>query len=161
VFLVLLKGHNKLYAMKVLTKEEMIQRNKVKRVMTEREILATVNHPFIVTMYASFQTMDRLCFVMEYCAGGEFFRVLQKQPKKRLKEDACRFYAAEGIATTQQVDSFSFVSHSASLMLRLLTLGCLPHSQSPWHWSTCITKGLFTEILNRRIFSCESPDTSR
>mmetsp|Transcript_11259 Transcript_11259/g.46985 ORF Transcript_11259/g.46985 Transcript_11259/m.46985 type:complete len:352 (-) Transcript_11259:832-1887(-) len=95
VFLVLLKGHNKLYAMKVLTKEEMIQRNKVKRVMTEREILATVNHPFIVTMYASFQTMDRLCFVMEYCAGGEFFRVLQKQPKKRLKEDACRFYAAE------------------------------------------------------------------
>eukprot|EP00189_Rhodosorus_marinus_P009339 CAMPEP_0184752596 /NCGR_PEP_ID=MMETSP0315-20130426/43660_1 /TAXON_ID=101924 /ORGANISM="Rhodosorus marinus, Strain UTEX LB 2760" /LENGTH=495 /DNA_ID=CAMNT_0027231935 /DNA_START=293 /DNA_END=1781 /DNA_ORIENTATION=- len=95
VFLVLLKGHNKLYAMKVLTKEEMIQRNKVKRVMTEREILATVNHPFIVTMFASFQTMDRLCFVMEYCAGGEFFRVLQKQPKKRLKEDACRFYAAE------------------------------------------------------------------
>lgn len=68
----------------------------VKRVMTEREILATVNHPFIVTMYASFQTVRRLCFVMEYCAGGEFFRVLQKQPKKRLSEDAARFYAAEG-----------------------------------------------------------------
>jgi protein-serine/threonine kinase len=95
VFLVQLKGTSLLYAMKVLTKDEMIQRNKVKRVMTEREILATANHPFVVTMYASFQTADRLCFVMEYCAGGEFFKVLQRQPKRRLKEDAVRFYAAE------------------------------------------------------------------
>eukprot|EP00168_Porphyra_purpurea_P009930 TRINITY_DN2439_c0_g1_i1.p1 TRINITY_DN2439_c0_g1~~TRINITY_DN2439_c0_g1_i1.p1 ORF type:complete len:360 (-),score=74.29 TRINITY_DN2439_c0_g1_i1:89-1168(-) len=46
VYLVLLKGTTKLYAMKVLTKEEMISRNKVKRVLTEREILATANHPF-------------------------------------------------------------------------------------------------------------------
>jgi len=43
VYLVRLKDTDKLYAMKVLTKEEMIQRNKVKRVMTEREILATAN----------------------------------------------------------------------------------------------------------------------
>lgn len=69
---------------------------KVKRVLTEREILATANHPFIVTMYASFQTANRLYFIMEYCEGGEFFRVLQRQPKKRLKESAAKFYAAEG-----------------------------------------------------------------
>jgi protein-serine/threonine kinase len=64
--------------------------------LTEREILATVNHPFIVTMYASFQTEKRLYFITEYCAGGEFFAVLQRQPKKRLKENAAKFYAAEG-----------------------------------------------------------------
>lgn len=57
---------------------------KVKRVMTEREILATVDHPFIVTMYVSFQTDDKLYFIMEYCAGGEFFRMLQSQPGKRI-----------------------------------------------------------------------------
>lgn len=109
VFLVRLKGTQKLYAMKVLTKEEMILRNKVKRVMTEREILATANHPFIVTMYASFQTPDRLCFVMEYCAGGEFFRVLQRQPKKRLKEDAVRFYAAEVILALEYLHHMGFI----------------------------------------------------
>lgn len=109
VFLVRLKGTEKLYAMKVLTKEEMILRNKVKRVMTEREILATANHPFIVTMYASFQTADRLCFVMEYCAGGEFFRVLQRQPKKRLKEDAVRFYAAEVILALEYLHHMGFI----------------------------------------------------
>lgn len=109
VFLVRLKDTDKLYAMKVLTKEEMISRNKVKRVMTEREILATANHPFIVTMYASFQTADRLCFVMEYCAGGEFFRVLQRQPRRRLKEDAVRFYAAEVILALEYLHHMGFI----------------------------------------------------
>lgn len=109
VFLVRLKDTDKLYAMKVLTKEEMILKNKVKRVMTEREILATANHPFIVTMYASFQTADRLCFVMEYCSGGEFFRVLQRQPKKRLKEDAVRFYAAEVILALEYLHHMGFI----------------------------------------------------
>lgn len=109
VYLVQLRGTDKLYAMKVLTKDEMIQRNKVKRVMTEREILATANHPFIVTMYASFQTNVHLCFVMEYCAGGEFFRVLQRQPRRRLRESAVRFYAAEVILALEYLHHMGFI----------------------------------------------------
>ena len=109
VYLVLLKGTTKVYAMKVLTKEEMIARNKVKRVLTEREILATAHHPFIVTMYASFQTKDRLYFIMEYCAGGEFFRVLQRQPNKRLPEDAVRFYAAEVLLALEYLHHMGFI----------------------------------------------------
>ena len=109
VFLVQLRNTDKLYAMKVLTKDEMIQRNKVKRVMTEREILATANHPFIVTMYASFQTNVHLCFVMEYCAGGEFFRVLQRQPRRRLRESAVRFYAAEVILALEYLHHMGFI----------------------------------------------------
>jgi protein-serine/threonine kinase len=109
VFLVQLKGTSKLYAMKVLTKEEMIQRNKVKRVMTEREILATANHPFVVTMYASFQTSDRLSFVMDYCSGGEFFKVLQRQPKRRLKEEAVKFYAAEVTLALEYLHHMGFI----------------------------------------------------
>lgn len=51
VYLVEHKDTKKLYAMKVLEKKEMVKRNKVKRALTEREILATADHPFIVTMY--------------------------------------------------------------------------------------------------------------
>ncbi|EME28772.1 Serine/threonine-protein kinase nrc-2 [Galdieria sulphuraria] len=108
-YLVALKGTDKLYAMKVLTKEEMIVKNKVKRVLTEREILATVNHPFIVTMYASFQTEKRLYFITEYCAGGEFFAVLQRQPKKRLKEEAAKFYAAEVLLALEYLHHMGFI----------------------------------------------------
>ncbi|KAA8492106.1 Serine/threonine-protein kinase nrc-2 [Porphyridium purpureum] len=109
VYLVLLKGSEKLYAMKEMTKEEMIQRNKVQRVMTEREIFATANHPFIITMYASFQTKEKLFFVMEYAAGGEFFRVLQKQPQKRMTEDAARFYAAEVTLALEYLHHLGFI----------------------------------------------------
>lgn len=109
VYLVHLRGTSRLYAMKVLTKEEMIQKNKVKRVMTEREILATANHPFIVTMYASYQTATRLCFIMEFCEGGEFFRVLQKQPRKRLKESAAKFYSAEVLLALEYLHHMGFI----------------------------------------------------
>jgi protein-serine/threonine kinase len=51
VYLVRLKHTNEYYAMKVLTKDEMIRQNKVKRVLTEREILATADNPFIVNLY--------------------------------------------------------------------------------------------------------------
>lgn len=54
----------------------MIKRNKIKRALAEQEILATSNHPFIVTLYHSFQSKDHLYLCMEYCSGGEFFRGL-------------------------------------------------------------------------------------
>lgn len=109
VFLVRLRGTDRYYAMKELTKRDMIERNKIKRVMTEREILVTAHHPFIVTMYASFQTHNTLSFVMEHCQGGEFFRVLQKQPNHRLKESSARFYAAEVLLALEYLHHIGFI----------------------------------------------------
>lgn len=74
VYLVREKKSSRLYAMKVLSKREMIKRNKIKRALAEQEILATANHPFIVTLYHSFQSDEYLYLCMEYCMGGEFFR---------------------------------------------------------------------------------------
>jgi hypothetical protein len=51
----------------VLSKKEIIERKKIKRALTEQEILATANHPFIVTLYHSFQSTGYLYFCMEYC----------------------------------------------------------------------------------------------
>ncbi len=109
VYLVRLKNTGKLFAMKVLKKKDMIQRNKVKRVLTEREILATTDHPFIVSLYASFPSKDRLYFVMEYCAGGEFFRMLERQPGKCLPESAVRFYAAEVLSALEYLHLMGFI----------------------------------------------------
>jgi hypothetical protein len=60
----------------------------LKRCLTEREILATVDYPFIVTLYYCFQSPDHLFLVMDYCAGGEFFRMLKSQPERRIPEVA-------------------------------------------------------------------------
>ncbi|GHJ86107.1 hypothetical protein NliqN6_2509 [Naganishia liquefaciens] len=101
VYLVREKKTDKLYAMKVLSKKEMIKRNKIKRALAEQEILATSNHPFIVTLYHSFQSDEYLYFCMEYCMGGEFFRALQTRPGKCLTEEHARFYAAEVTAALE------------------------------------------------------------
>ncbi|KAI7854645.1 kinase-like domain-containing protein [Circinella umbellata] len=101
VYMVKQKGTEKLFAMKVLSKREMIKRNKIKRALAEQEILATSNHPFIVTLFHSFQSQDFLYFVMDYCMGGEFFRALQLRPGKCLDEHGARFYAAEVTAALE------------------------------------------------------------
>ncbi|CEP08394.1 hypothetical protein [Parasitella parasitica] len=98
VYMVRQKGTDKLYAMKVLSKKEMIKRNKIKRALAEQEILTTSNHPFIVTLYHCFQSQDYLYFVMEYCI---FLSALQLRPGKCLSEDGARFYAAEVTAALE------------------------------------------------------------
>ncbi|THH33788.1 hypothetical protein EUX98_g408 [Antrodiella citrinella] len=109
VYLVREKKTGKLFAMKVLSKKEMIERKKIKRALTEQEILATANHPFIVTLYHSFQSDQYLYFCMEYCMGGEFFRALQSRPGKCLSEDAARFYAAEVTAALEYLHLMGFI----------------------------------------------------
>src|SRR3982074_308886 len=87
----------------------MIKRNKIKRALAEQEILATSNHPFIVTLYHSFQSEDHLYLCMEYCSGGEFFRALQSRPGKCLKEDDAKFYAAEVTAALEYLHLMGFI----------------------------------------------------
>lgn len=87
----------------------MIKRNKIKRALAEQEILATSNHPFIVTLYHSFQSEEHLYLCMEYCSGGEFFRALQTRPNKCVDEDAARFYAAEVTAALEYLHLMGFI----------------------------------------------------
>jgi phototropin len=81
--------------MKTLEKNEMLERNKVMRVLTEAKILNAVDHPFLATLYATLATDTHLHFLMEYCEGGELYGLLTRQPAKRFKESHMRFYAAE------------------------------------------------------------------
>ncbi|KAF9182644.1 serine/threonine protein kinase, AGC [Haplosporangium sp. Z 767] len=109
VYLVRQRDTERLYAMKVLSKKEMIRRNKIKRALAEQEILATSNHPFIITLYHSFQSEEYLYFCMEYCMGGEFFRALQMRPGKHLNEEDAKFYAAEVIAALEYLHLMGFI----------------------------------------------------
>lgn len=92
-----------------MSKKEMIARKKIKRALAEQEILATANHPFIVTLFHSFQSDEYLYFCMEYCMGGEFFRALQSRPGKCLVEDDARFYAAEVVAALEYLHLLGFI----------------------------------------------------
>lgn len=147
VYLVKEKKTDKLFAMKgranltsplpsnfptllVLSKKEMIERKKIKRALTEQEILATSNHPFIVTLYHSFQSEEYLYFCMEYCMGGEFFRALQTRPGKCLPEDGSRFYAAEVVAALEYLHLNGFIYRDLKPESRLISLVLSLHSRA-------------------------------
>jgi len=84
---------NRVYAMKVLNKSTIIARNEVDHTKSEKSILMKLEHPFLVKLHYSFQTQDKLFFVMDYINGGELFFHLQRD--KRFSEDRVKFYAAE------------------------------------------------------------------
>ncbi|KAJ4895661.1 Phototropin-1 [Raphanus sativus] len=101
VHLVELNGTDQLFAMKAMDKTVMLNRNKVHRARAEREILDLLDHPFLPALYASFQTKTHICLITDYYPGGELFMLLDRQPRKVLKEDAVRFYAAQVVVALE------------------------------------------------------------
>jgi len=83
----------KLYAMKVLKKRELVRRRQIQRTKTERLVLGTSSHPFITKLHYAFQNEEKLFMVMDFCAGGELFFHLSRY--RRFPERVARFYAAE------------------------------------------------------------------
>lgn len=87
------KGTNSLYAMKVLKKEEISEKQQEIHTKAEREILEKISNPFIVKLHYAFQTPDKLYFVLDFVNGGELFTHLRKE--KKFSEKRAKFYAAE------------------------------------------------------------------
>lgn len=79
--------------MKVLNKKTIIERNEVEHTKSEKNILIKLSHPFLVNLHYSFQTPEKLYFIMDYVNGGELFYHLQKD--RKFSEERARFYAAE------------------------------------------------------------------
>ena len=73
VTLVRKKDNSKIFAMKVLSKPQVVKRQQVEHTKTERRVLGVASHPFIVSLHYAFQTKDKLYFVLDYCPGGEIF----------------------------------------------------------------------------------------
>lgn len=95
------------YAMKVISKR-LIQRrgSYVENMLAERNILTRIaNHPFIVTMHASFQTREKLFIIMDFCAGGELFLKLGREGIFR--ESTAAFYLAEITLALEHLHSLS------------------------------------------------------
>ncbi|XP_034892810.1 phototropin-2 isoform X4 [Populus alba] len=95
VHLVELQGAGELYAMKAIEKSMMLNPNKVHRACIEREIISHLDHPFLPTLYTSFQTSTHVFLITDFFPGGELFALLCQQPMNLFKEESARFYAAE------------------------------------------------------------------
>ncbi|CAG7947917.1 unnamed protein product [Penicillium nalgiovense] len=89
------KSSRKLYAIKVLKKEFIIENDEVESTKSEKRVFLIANkerHPFLLNLHACFQTETRVYFVMEYISGGDLMLHIQRG-QFGLKR--AQFYAAE------------------------------------------------------------------
>uniref|UniRef100_A0AAX7U1I9 Serum/glucocorticoid regulated kinase family member 3 n=1 Tax=Astatotilapia calliptera TaxID=8154 RepID=A0AAX7U1I9_ASTCA len=94
VFLAKRKHDGKFYAIKILQKKIILNRKEQKHIMAERNVLLkNVKHPFLVGLHYSFQTKDKLYFVLDFINGGELFFHLQRE--RTFPEPRAKFYIAE------------------------------------------------------------------
>lgn len=72
---------DKLHALKILSKDKVVAQNLIRYCTTEKQVLATVRHPFIVHLDYVFQTPQKLVLVMEFCRGGDLSSHLMRVRK--------------------------------------------------------------------------------
>ncbi|XP_060754867.1 serine/threonine-protein kinase N1 isoform X2 [Neoarius graeffei] len=88
------KKSGSMYAIKALKKGDIVARDEVESLMCEKRIFEIVNssqHPFLVNLFACFQTPEHVCFVMEYTAGGDLMMHIHADV---FTEPRAVFYAA-------------------------------------------------------------------
>lgn len=101
VFQVKKKGTSEIYAMKVMRKDKIMEKNHAEYMKAERDILTKIDHPFVVQLRYSFQTKYRLYLVLDFINGGHLFFQLYKQGLFR--EDLARIYAAEIVSAVSHL----------------------------------------------------------
>ena len=67
------------YAMKILSKAQIVSKRAVDGAKAERDVLTKVQHPFIVSLICAFQSATKLYLVMPFVAGGELFFHIQSR----------------------------------------------------------------------------------
>jgi protein kinase A len=78
VHLVQSKHNSRFYAVKVLKKAQVVKMKQVEHTNDERRMLQEVKHPFLVTLWGTFQDSKNLYMVMDFVEGGELFSLLRK-----------------------------------------------------------------------------------
>jgi microtubule-associated serine/threonine kinase len=126
VHLVKQKQTRQRFALKKINKNNLMLRNQVEQVFIERgkflivnvhaqwcktwlfsDILSFTDNPFVVSMYASFETRKHLCLVMEYVEGGDCASLLKNTGP--LPSDMARLYFAEMVLAVEYLHSFGVV----------------------------------------------------
>ena len=85
------KKKNNVFALKQMNKRELIEHHQVKSIKREKDIMSSLEHPFILGLVSSFQDENSLYLLLELVQGGELFSVV---PNKGLPEKSAQFYCA-------------------------------------------------------------------
>ncbi|XP_065443773.1 rho-associated protein kinase 2 isoform X6 [Chrysemys picta bellii] len=100
------KTSQKVYAMKLLSKFEMIKRSDSAFFWEERDIMAFANSPWVVQLFCAFQDDRYLYMVMEYMPGGDLVNLMSNYD---VPEKWAKFYTAEVVLALDAIHSMGLI----------------------------------------------------
>ncbi len=107
VYLIEYIPNKKRYAMKVLNKNKILSQNIVKYIMTERNVLTRIKHPFIIKLYHTFQTDEYLYLILEYCEGKDLCYHLRRS--KYFDEPRIKIICAQILLAIEELHKHSII----------------------------------------------------
>uniref|UniRef100_A0A8D2J6L6 non-specific serine/threonine protein kinase n=1 Tax=Varanus komodoensis TaxID=61221 RepID=A0A8D2J6L6_VARKO len=108
VAVVKMKCTERIYAMKILNKWEMLKRAETACFREERDVLVNGDCQWITTLHYAFQDENYLYLVMDYYVGGDLLTLLSKFEDK-LPEDMARFYIGEMVLAIHSIHQLHYV----------------------------------------------------
>ncbi|PBC28072.1 Serine/threonine-protein kinase Genghis Khan [Apis cerana cerana] len=108
VCVVRMRGSDKVFAMKILNKWEMLKRAETAYFREERDVLVYGDRRWITNLHYAFQDDNNLYLVMDYYCGGDLLTLLSKF-EDRLPEDMARFYIAEMVLAIGSIHDLRYV----------------------------------------------------
>lgn len=82
------------FALKQLEKRELLKSKQIQGVTREKEIMYSIEHPFLIQLVSSFQDENLLYLLLELIPGGELFNVVHTDEKDGIPNDQACFYSA-------------------------------------------------------------------
>ncbi|XP_025775198.1 serine/threonine-protein kinase MRCK beta [Puma concolor] len=108
VAVVKMKNTERIYAMKILNKWEMLKRAETACFREERDVLVNGDCQWITALHYAFQDENYLYLVMDYYVGGDLLTLLSKFEDK-LPEDMARFYIGEMVLAIDSIHQLHYV----------------------------------------------------
>ena len=104
-----IEGSGSIWALKKMSKTVIDDQKQTRNVMNEKNILAMLDHPFVLRLEATFQDQDVLYMLFEIVPGGELFNHLDRQPGGTVSPEAAKFYIACMISAFKHIHSLQVI----------------------------------------------------
>ncbi|KAL8284233.1 hypothetical protein RQP46_004982 [Phenoliferia psychrophenolica] len=107
VYLARHKETHQVVALKKMKKKTLLKMDEIRHVLTERDILASTNSPWLVRLLYAFQDPTHVYLAMDFIAGGDFRTLLNNSGV--LKEEHARFYISEMFCAVTELHKLGYI----------------------------------------------------
>ena len=98
------KSTGKIYVIKVMNKQNIIDQKMTDQINREIEIMYKLNHPHIIKLFNHFEDDDNLYLIMHYASKGQLYSLLKKQG--RIDQRTTAQYMREILSAVKYLHSF-------------------------------------------------------